>query len=86
MAVCSCAHPVAVFIFVQGHEQFLPVVPVVFTSSSGPEKHALKLFLMWRIETMNKTLSCTIALYLFYWILGICHLFSLTIGFVGELY
>lgn len=62
MAVSSCTHPVAVFIFVQGCEQFLPVVPIVFTSSSGPEKHA---FLMWRIETMNKTLSCTIALYCF---------------------
>lgn len=65
MAVSSCTHPVAVFIFVQGCEQFLPVVPIVFTSSSGPEKHALKLFLMWRIETMNKTLSFTIALYCF---------------------
>ena len=83
MATSRCTHPVAVVIFVQGQEQFLLVVPL----SPGPDEHTLKLFYMWRIETMNKTLlSCTIALSVLYWILGICHVVPLTIGFVGELY
>lgn len=83
MAISGCTHPVAVVISVQGQEQFLLVVPL----SPGPDEHTLKLFFMWRIETMNKTsLSCTRAVPLLHWILGTCHIVQLTIGFVGELY
>lgn len=82
VAFSDCTHPVAVVIVVQGSEQFLLVV----TLNLGPDEHTFKLFFMLRIETMNNTLlSCTIALSLLYWILGICHLVPLTIGFVGDI-
>lgn len=48
---------------------------------------APKLLFMWRIETIKKTsLSCTIAVSLLYWILGICQVVPLTGGFMGEIY
>lgn len=75
MAISHCTQPVAVVIFAEGQEQFLPV------------EDAPKLLFMWRIETIKKTsLSCTIAVSLLYWILGICQVVPLTGGFMGEIY